>query len=338
MINIKDFENGKHLVNYMLKIFKNLDVDIPKDHLEEIKKMSKIYEFIQTQINIVECPICSTWTFDNWIKHAQNGEYRDLSSISKRGNEYIKEFIESKNVSFNAVFNSFGLDMKYRSGYLETKPRVDDIYYPHKLGVWNTSKYFKTHQLFYYSNPKNELTTNIGCYFIYDKYNQNEIVYIGKSNSDLLNRACQSARERTSGMFSKIKLIEMNTHADTNIYELYYIAKYKPKYNTDSTCEDYPTNDLPEISKNYYIELVGEKEFVIEHLDLKSKYISKEEFWSDEKYLLDNERNKQLLLENELKSAEGYDEYMRLKDELDAKGFLTFSNYFNTKNMEENNK
>lgn len=328
------------MANYLLKILKNLEIEIPQYCLDDIKCISNVYEFIKTEVDTIKCPVSGLWSFDNWIKYAQNGEFKALANIAKHGNNYIREFKKNKSISFDTVFKSFGLDMRYRDGYLKTRPKCDDIYYPHKLEILTTSKKFKVHQLFYYSNPKEVLTTNIGCYFIYDKDNQDNVVYVGKSNSDLLSRACQSARERTSGMFSRIKLCEMITHADTNIYELYYIAKYKPKHNVDSTCDDYPTSDLPEIGKCHYIELIGEKEFNIEHINTHSKIITKEEFWSDEKYLLNDEMNKKILIESELKQTEGYDKYMKLKDELDAMGFLTFSNYFYTKNenMEENNK
>ena len=47
------------------------------------------------------------------------------------------------------------------------------------------------------------MSTNIGCYFIYD--NNDELVYIGKSTSDLLTRACVSSVQRLLGDFKKIE-------------------------------------------------------------------------------------------------------------------------------------
>ena len=79
------------------------------------------------------------------------------------------------------------------------------------MAKWNITFYDKP------TIPKEE---NFGCYFIYD--NNNQLAYIGKSNLHLLEHACESARERTNGDFSKIELYPMKTQADTNIYDILY--------------------------------------------------------------------------------------------------------------------
>ena len=88
------------------------------------------------------------------------------------------------------------------------------------------------------------MSTNIGCYFIYD--NENQLVYIGKSNCDLLTRACVSSVQRLLGDFSRIELLEFNTKAETNIFEIYYITKLKPKFNSESNTRDNLPFDLPD--------------------------------------------------------------------------------------------
>lgn len=100
-----------------------------------------------------------------------------------------------------------------------------------------------------YTRPT--MSTNIGCYFIYD--NDDELVYIGKSTSDLLTRACVSSVQRLLGDFKRIELIEFNTKAETNIFEIYYISKLKPKFNSESNTRDILPFDLPDtsISKKY---------------------------------------------------------------------------------------
>ena len=120
---------------------------------------------------------------------------------------------------------------------------------------------------------------------IYD--NDGEVVYIGKSNSNLYERSCTSAQERTKGNFSKIELYSMPTHADTNIYEMYYIATYNPRYNSDSRCLDKPTFKLPELKPKYTIERVGTEYFEVEQIDVQPKYISYVDYWKEpEKYNL----------------------------------------------------
>ena len=67
-----------------------------------------------------------------------------------------------------------------------------------------------------------------GLYFLYDE-NKN-LIYIGKSKN-LGSRILDSAKER-QGFYLKYKL--PLTKSDTNILELYYISKFKPKLNSES--------------------------------------------------------------------------------------------------------
>lgn len=149
------------------------------------------------------------------------------------------------------MFESFGLNISYNSHYLHQKPKHNDIYYPHyfkilegthKMAKWNITFYNKS------IIPKEE---NFGCYFIYD--NNDDLVYIGKSNSDLLSRSCVSANQRLSGDFNHIELREFKTKAETNIFEIYYISKLKPKFNSESNTKDILPFDLPQtfISQKY---------------------------------------------------------------------------------------
>lgn len=40
------FANGKHLANYLLKIFMNNGVDVPKEHIENIRDLEHVFNFI----------------------------------------------------------------------------------------------------------------------------------------------------------------------------------------------------------------------------------------------------------------------------------------------------
>lgn len=67
-----------------------------------------------------------------------------------------------------------------------------------------------------------------GLYFLYNE--NKELIYIGKSKN-LSERIPASVKERKAH-YLKYKLT--NTMSDTNILELYYIAKFKPALNRDS--------------------------------------------------------------------------------------------------------
>lgn len=284
------FENGRHLSNYLIKILKNTNSEISSDHVNDLRHFKEVYEFIDAYIDIVECPVTYDNSFANWIALAQQGKVKDLLSIVKNAIVIIDKF-KNKEVSFDKLFPCLDLNMNYRNGYLSMKPNNGDIYYPFTLNVLSTKIRNSTGTVYCYSNPKKYLTNNYGCYFIYDYDLADKIVYVGKSNSNLLQRCSASARQRVDGKFHKIDLLEMPTHADTNIYELYYIAKYNPIFNTDSICNDSPSFELEDIAKHNTIELIKEEGFSVKQLCFDYDVVTKEDFWSSNEYLLFNERN-----------------------------------------------
>lgn len=284
------FENGRHLTNYILKILRNTNAELSSKEERIIKGMPYLYDFIEFYVDVVECPVQFDSNFNTWIEYAKNGNAKKLCEIVEMSTIKIEKF-KNKEISFDELFYCLDLDMHYRFGYLSSKPSNDDIYYPYKLHIVSTKIRNTTGTLYCYTNPRNELTNNYGCYIIYDYDNKDEIVYVGKSNANLLNRASESAKQRTKGRFSRIELLEMPSHADTNIYEMYYIAKYKPIHNTDSYCEDQPTFELRDIAKHHTIELVKEEPFEIKQVCFEKEIVTKEEFWSNGNYLLYTESN-----------------------------------------------
>ena len=218
--------------------------------------------------------------------------------------------------------------------YLRTKPDKEDIYYPHSFEILDGKPKIFQWNIAYYTKPNIPKEDNIGCYFIYD--NSGEIVYIGKSNSNLYERSCTSAQERTKGNFSKIELYSMPTHADTNIYELYFIAKHNPKFNSDSRCIDNPTFELPELKPKYILERVGTESFEVEQIDVRPKYISSVDYWKEpEKYFLQigEKYNWEAFHKFHSQNKEGIiniDEFRLRVQELQDKGYATF--VFNNRN------
>lgn len=85
-----------------------------------------------------------------------------------------------------------------------------------------------------------------GIYFLYD---EDEIVYIGKSNKGIGKRIKDHCREDDK-QFTKVVVYSIENVADTNIVELYLIALHSPKYNKECNHVDVPTiviNNLDDI-------------------------------------------------------------------------------------------
>ena len=180
-----EFASGKHLTNYLLKIFKNNNVDIPKDYIEDIKDLEYVFNFITNLPNSIIRNIDFSDGYYPWIALSQGSRYKKLSDISKLSNENISKFINNPSIiSFDTVFKSFELGIEYNLNYLRTKPDKEDIYYPHLFEILDgTPKIFQWN-IAYYTKPNILKEDNIGCYFIYD--NSGEIVYIGKVKAILI--------------------------------------------------------------------------------------------------------------------------------------------------------
>ena len=310
-------------------------MDIPKDNLENIRDLENIFTFISNLPLQIRNDIDFSNEYYNWITLVQSNKYQKLSEISNAGNENIIRFTNNPSIiSFDTVFKSFELDIEYKLSYLHTKPEDNDIYYPHFLKILDGKPKLVKWNIAYYTKPNIPKEDKIGCYMIYD--NDGEIVYIGKSNSNLYERSCTSAQERTKGNFSKIELYSMPTQADTNIYEMYFIAKYNPKFNSDSRCIDNPTFELPKLKPKYTLERIGTESFDVEQIDVRPKYILSTEYWKEpEKYYLQigEKYNWEAFHKFHSQNKEGIinvDEFRARVQELQSEGYATF--VFNNKN------
>ena len=176
-------------------------------------------ESIYNYLNLNRDKVSYNFNFSEWIKLSATNDINELKRISEIG------------LSINDM-NKFDEDIIYKFGLKA-------------FAISNVDK----DTICTYTRPT--MSTNIGVYFIYD--NDEELVYIGKSTSDLITRACVSAVQRVLGDFKKIELLEFNTKAETNIFEIYYISKLKPKFNSESNTKDILPFDLPDtfISKKY---------------------------------------------------------------------------------------
>lgn len=321
MIDITEIKNGNHLANYILKILKNNGFDVSPQEKDTIRNINKIYYFIEQHLLRSDCPVVFDTNFSTWIDCAKHGQIDELCNIITRSTNYIDKF-DAKEVGFDELIPYLGLNVRYYRNYLETKPAFSDIYYPWHLEIAIPQIKNNNGILYYYTNPFPNLVHNYGCYLIYDKEDLNKIVYIGKSNSNLFKRAIASARERTNTTFSKIELLEMPTHSDTNIYEMYYISKFKPCLNIESVYDDEPSFELNNIFVKHSIEYVKEEIWSSKELYIDTLSISKEEFWKKkDSYLLYNDENLRILRENFNSNHKGIEMYPR-RELFEKDGFL----------------
>ena len=100
-----EFANGKHLANYLLKIFKNNDVDVPKEHIENIRDLEHVFNFMTNLPNCIRKNIDFSDGYYPWIALAQGSRYKKLSDISEISNENISKFTNNPSaISFDTVF------------------------------------------------------------------------------------------------------------------------------------------------------------------------------------------------------------------------------------------
>jgi len=93
-------------------------------------------------------------------------------------------------------------------------------------------------------NPKGHI--------LYRIFYDDDLVYLGRTNQPLntrlrghfINRPMQRKLECNS--VTKIEYINFSAEADMNLYEIYFINKYKPPLNCDDKARDDLTVSLPE--------------------------------------------------------------------------------------------
>lgn len=286
---MEKFQSGDHIANYIIKILKNKGVIVTKDKYLPLKNLGIVYDYI----NNINYDNKFDINFDNWIEFAKKCELEKLIEISNKCNKSIKNFIEDSNEhSIQTLLDNTHTDTKYNHYYLMKKPNSKDIYYPKKIKVIQVykTKMRSTYNL--YIKPKIYDENKFGIYFIYD--NKQELVYIGKSNSNVVRRSLESMSERIENRdFYKIDYILPKTRSDNNLYELYYISKYKPKFNSDSKEKDELTFELPKLEISYTFDnYKTEEEIITYQTSIKTIEVTKESFLKNiNKYKLATKEN-----------------------------------------------
>ena len=100
-------------------------------------------------------------------------------------------------------------------------------------------------------------------FYVYRFLNNNEdIIYVGKTSQKIEARI-NGHRHLSKECYDEIKsieFIELNTRTDMSIYEIYYINKFKPKYNVQSLYDDAPNMKLEDKIWHNYDEYLSLKQ------------------------------------------------------------------------------
>lgn len=97
-----------------------------------------------------------------------------------------------------------------------------------------------------------------GIYFLYD---DDELVYIGKTTYSAANRL--SSHMKSTKRFNKVIVYEIPNEADIAIAEICLIIEYNPKYNKDVNIDESPTiliKGIDNIMKNKYTIYIDKEE------------------------------------------------------------------------------
>ena len=102
-------------------------------------------------------------------------------------------------------------------------------------------------------------------FLVYRIWYGSNLVYIGRTKQPLQNRIrghlFQKPMHRTISieLVTKIEYAELETEADMNLYEIYFILKEHPPLNVDDKTRDYTTVDLHPVEWKEFTTPLWEK-------------------------------------------------------------------------------
>lgn len=171
-----------------------------------------------------------------------------IGDDSERESYYNFKNICIKQYGYNACFEYHTVldivELFIKEKELNTKKKITNKSIIEKVGISRVT--FSKHRRHLTGNifnvyhlekhkPRIDILAHKSCFNVYRmKDKQGKIIYVGKTIN---------MKNRMNGYFSgidkedwhtkvrEIEYISLKTHSDMSIYELYYIAKYKPKYN-----------------------------------------------------------------------------------------------------------
>lgn len=220
---------------------------------KDIEKTLELHEYTRSMLYCISHMI----THDGRLKYGNNRIVPSLSKLKEylkisndKWNKYIKPDIEKyiilKKESIDnkwcillnpiyATTTDFTLEQYHINLFGE---EVFKLYYFTTKDIQVIEKYrhllsdLEYKKMSFKLNPsENYIVFNedVIDYGIYLLYNNENIVYIGKSNN-MKNRINQHKKDKE---FNSVKCIIFKDEGLVNLYEPYLIQKYKPKYNKD---------------------------------------------------------------------------------------------------------
>ena len=224
-----NFESSKHLFYWVRKMLKKREWWEFVEGGELVKASKEIYTFKQNNQNTIKskglrCPL-NQWTY----------------TLYEASKDEIKDAILNYETIISDYKKCFNKTTKYirNSGYKKYIVWSDDDF--RKIGHYDRND--KEHKIFR-DKMLNEMDKILGKTGLYKLYNKNKkLIYIGKSHN-LGRRIPSSAKSKKTHYFS---YAITGNKADTNIYEMYYIAKLNPPRNGADNVEDMPSMNLPEL-------------------------------------------------------------------------------------------
>lgn len=251
--DFKNFEHYKNSIRKTLRIKYGEDFDFDKSELNVLKEIYEIEERYGKDMHKIShrSPYTVPWSI---LSNYNNDKFTMKQALKWSLDlvyEILNEYEENKSRGVNQAKDLTGSKVESKFNLYHNYCLVDtlgmlegsDIVHEERLTDKDKKEESEIDEIkdgvikmmdkFYMTQ---------GIYFLYNC--RKELLYIGKS-IDLSCRPLQSSKEREGTIF--LTLIETETYSDMNIYEMYYIAKFKPPLNKDSITEDYPTFELPEL-------------------------------------------------------------------------------------------
>ena len=119
-----------------------------------------------------------------------------------------------------------------------------------------------------------------GVYAIFDK--DKNILYVGRSTNladRIYSSVCKVVRTYGADGVDNVKYfsyVAIPNTGDMCIYEIYFITKYRPKFNSEFTFADMPSINLPKLDFEHLEEIVWIEGFLDEYKMIGSTFKNKD--------------------------------------------------------------
>lgn len=227
----KKFQSDIHLFNYVKKMLTTHGISLDN---EQLISMNKTCSFIySTYEQLSRNKVLSDGVYvKDILKDFIYSISNFLNEDNYRGlNSFVRKFIEQLDLFVNYISLSSG------------EENIDfDFIHEHFIKINEPTVIYGKHYSDYFIQDFNKYGLyQCGIYFLYD--DSDKLIYIGKSKN-LFSRVASSIKERKA---TKYRYALLESDADMNIYEVYYISLHRPSLNSDCRPQKNPSVNLPEL-------------------------------------------------------------------------------------------